>query len=234
MLRVAALWRYPVKSLQGEPLDVTDVGPHGFPGDRSFGIVDEATGNVLTARREPQLLFARARWHDGEVEVTDTEGRALDTDRALSAWLGRDVHLARAGETGGTYENPMDTEHESDWIAWQGPGHAWHDSRRARVSLVSTATLGTWAPARFRANVVLDGDGEDALVGRQVRLGTATLDVVKPIDRCVMVTRAQPGLDIDRDVLRAIHRDRDGNLAVGALVAERGAVAVGEPLTAVR
>lgn len=30
MLRVAALWRYPVKSLQGEPLDATDVGQHGF------------------------------------------------------------------------------------------------------------------------------------------------------------------------------------------------------------
>lgn len=231
MLRVAAMWRYPVKSLQGEPLDVTDVIQHGFPGDRAFGVVDEATGHVLTARREPRLLFATARWREGAVEIRGPDGRLLETDEDLSAWLGRSVRLARAGVKGGTYENPLDTEHESDWMAWQGPAHAWHDSGQARVSLVSTATLGTWAPQRFRANILLDGRGEDALVGSQVRLGTATLRVTTHVDRCVMVTRAQPGLEVDRDVLRAIHRDRHGALAVGALVATPGRVAVGDTLT---
>ncbi|MFW5933449.1 MAG: MOSC domain-containing protein [Actinomycetota bacterium] len=230
MVRVAAVWRYPVKSMQGEALEVTDVGEHGIPGDRAFGIVDLATGHVLTARREPQLLTAAASWHDDRVEITLPDGRPLETDEALSAWLGRPVRLARAGATGGTYENPMDAEHESDWVTWQGPGHAWHDSRRTRVSLVSTTTLGSWAPARFRVNVLLDGGGEDALVGSRVRLGTAELDIVKHIDRCVMVTRAQPGLEVDHEVLRAIHRERGGNLAVGALVAAPGRVAVGDAL----
>lgn len=231
MLEVTALWRYPVKSLRGEPLDATDVDRHGFPGDRAFGIVDEATGHVLTGRREPRLLFVTARWQDGDVEIEGPDGQRLDTDDALSAWLGRPVRLARAGATGGTYENPRDAEHESDWVTWQGPAHAWHDSGRARVSLVSTATLGTWAPQRFRANVVLAGNGEDDLVGSQVDLGTATLDVTQQINRCVMVTRAQPGLEVDRDVLRAIHRERDGALAVGALVTTPGRVTVGDTLT---
>jgi uncharacterized protein len=230
VLRVAALWRYPVKSLGGERLEDAEVTPFGLPGDRAFGIVDEATGHVLTGRREPQMLFATAAWHDGEVRITGPDGRVLDSDVALSRWLGRPVHLARAGAEGGTYDNPTDTEREADWVSWQGPGHAWHDSRRTRVSLVSTATLGGWPPARFRDNVLLEGAGEDALVGGAARLGTALVDVTKRIDRCVMVTRAQPGIDTDREVLRTIHRDRDGYLAVGALVTQPGRVAIGDHL----
>lgn len=228
--RVAGLWRYPVKSLGGEPVEAASVGVHGIPGDRAFGIVDVPTGKVLTARREPRLLFASASWYDGEVGIL-ADGLRLDGDAALSDWLGRPVRLARAGTEGGVYENPADFERETDWTSWQGPGHAWHDSSRTRVSLVSIASLGPWEPERFRANVVLEGaDDEDDLVGAQVVLGTATLDVTKRIDRCVMVTRAQPGVGRDLDVLRAIHRDRGGCLAIGALIAEPGEVAVGDRL----
>ena len=67
--------------------------------------------------------------------------------------------------------------------------------------------------------------------GQRVRLGSVTLDVTGQVGRCVMVTRAQPGLEVDRDVLRHIHRERDGDLAVGALVAQPGSVAVGDRLT---
>lgn len=232
MLTVAALWRYPVKSMRGEPLDATEVGPHGLPGDRAYGIVDDGTGMVLTARRTPRLLFARARWRDGEVEITTADDEHLTSDAALSRWLDRPVRLVRAGAEGGVYENPQDPEAETDWVRWKGPGQAWHDSTRTRVSLVSTGSLGTWAPARLRANVLLDGAGEDALVGAQVRVGTAVLVVTKHIDRCVMVTRAQPDLGVDRDVLRTIHRERGGCLAIGALVATPGRVAVGDELTA--
>jgi uncharacterized protein len=230
MSRVSGLWRYPVKSLRGERLEASEIGRHGLVGDRAFGLVDEATGHVLTARSEPQLLFATARWHDGEVEITGPEDEPLDSDEALSRWLGRPVRLARAGVDGGVYENPKDSEREADWISWQGPGHAWHDNGHTRVSLVSTTNLGAWAPERFRSNVLLDAGDEDALVGEQVRLGTATLEVTKRVGRCVMVTRAQPGLEVDRDVLRRIHRERDGDLAVGALVVEPGRVAVGDRL----
>lgn len=233
MFRVVRLWRYPVKSLLGEPLDALEVGVTGLPGDRAFGIVDVATGKVLTARREPRLLFASASWREGEVEIVSSEGEPLDSDAALSAWIGRPVRLTRAGSEGGVYESPDDFENETGWVSWQGPGHAWHDSTRARVSLVSTGTLGSWAPQRFRANVLLDGADEDVLVGRQVRLGTATLDVKSRIGRCVMVTRAQPGLQVDLDVLRTIHRERGGDLAIGALVTENGHVAVGDELSTI-
>ena len=50
------------------------------------------------------------------------------------------------------------------------------------------------------------------------------------IDRCVMVTRPQPGLDRDLQVLRTINRDRGSMLCVGATVDEGGTVAVGDTI----
>jgi uncharacterized protein YcbX len=119
------------------------------------------------------------------------------------------------------------------WHPWQGAGGAFHDSAAARVTLLSTGTVGSWDRRRFRANVVLEGAGEDALVGSRVRLGGAVLSVDLPVPRCVMVTRPQPGgIGRDTGVLRTIHRERDGYLAVGALVLQPGAVAVGDELRA--
>jgi hypothetical protein len=47
------------------------------------------------------------------------------------------------------------------------------------VTLVSTGTLRSWDRRRFRANVVLDGAGEDGRIGSAVPLGPAVLDVVR-------------------------------------------------------
>jgi uncharacterized protein len=76
---------------------------------------------------------------------------------------------------------------------------------------------------------VLDGEGEDDWVGSTIALGDARLDVGKGIERCVMTTRPRPGgIERDRDVLRSIHRTRNGCLAVGARVATPGRVHVGD------
>ena len=235
-MRVAELWRYPVKSLQGERLDGTEVGPDGLAGDRQWALFDTATGFGLTARRVPDLLFLTGRLRaDGAAEVVMPDGSVTSDDTVLSEWLGRPVALRSADEAPGErlYENPNEVGEagEYDWDAFPGAQGAFHDSSRTRVSLVSTATLGTWDRRRFRANVVLAGEGENALVGRRVRLGGAELDVVKQVDRCVMVTRPQPGgIGRDTGVLKTIHRQRDGCLAVGALVTRPGPVAVGDGL----
>lgn len=232
-MRVAELWRYPVKSMGGERLTATELTPLGLPLDRGWGLVDDPTGTVLTARREPRLLMASARIEGDAPVITTVEGDELRTGAELSAWLDRPVTLrAAAGREGGTYETPLDVEREAEWVSWQGPPDAWHDSTRARVSLVSTGSLGDWDVRRFRPNVVLEGAGEDDLVGREVTLGGARLAVEKAIDRCVMVTRPQPGLPRDLDVLRVINRERGTTLAVGALVSSPGAVAVGDELKA--
>ena len=74
-MKVAELWRYPVKSLQGEQLDSVSVNRDGLEGDRRFAIYDVVTGFGLTGRRVPELLFASARLRDdGAAEITLPDG----------------------------------------------------------------------------------------------------------------------------------------------------------------
>jgi uncharacterized protein YcbX len=237
-MRVLELWRYPVKSLQGERLDSAMVTGDGLDGDRRFAIFDLETGFGLTARRAPELLFASARVReDGGVEITLPDGSLAPDDDALSEWLGRRVELRSAElEAPRRYENPevdFEREAERDWAPFEGAPGPFHDSRRTRVSLVSTGTIGSWDRRRFRSNVLLDGSGEDALVGSRIALGDAMLDVGARIQRCVMTTRAQPdGIERDLTVLRTIAHERHACLAVGALVLRPGSVSVGDALSA--
>jgi uncharacterized protein YcbX len=234
-VRVAELWRFPVKSLQGEQLDVATVATTGIAGDRAYAIFDVATGLGLTARRVPELLEASARLVDDAAppEIALPDGSIARDDAALSDWLGRRVNLRAAADVvDRRYENPLDAEREADWIVFEGAPGPFHDSARTRVSLVSTGALGEWDRRRFRANVVLDGEGEDAFVGTTITVGEVALDVVKRIGRCVIITRPQPGA-IARDlaVLKRVNHDHDGCLAIGALVARSGAIGVGDVLT---
>ena len=62
---VAALYRYPVKSMRGELLEVAELGWHGLAGDRrlAFRRTDDRGGLLwLTATKLPDLiLFAPRR-----------------------------------------------------------------------------------------------------------------------------------------------------------------------------
>ena len=105
MTHVVALWRYPVKSMQGESLNVASIGPAGIVGDRSWAVVDRETGLGLTARRAPELLFAHAALDGDDVRITLPDGTLAVDDDALSRWLGRGVTLVRAGgDTVGRFE----------------------------------------------------------------------------------------------------------------------------------
>jgi uncharacterized protein YcbX len=232
-MRVLEIWRYPVKSLQGERLDRSYLGPEGVEGDRSYAIFDVETGFGLTGRREPALLFASAKLINGGVEITLPDGSVAQDDDDLSRWLGRPVTLKSNDEvTTRRYQNLEDFEDEDgQWEAFDGARGSFRDSQTSVVSLVSTGTLGEWEPRRFRANILLDGSGENDLVGDFVTLGGATLAVQKRLGRCVMVTRAQPGgIEKDLTVLRTVHREHDHTIAVGATVEQVGMVAVGDEL----
>src|SRR5829696_1655220 len=243
-MRVVSLWRYPVKSMQGEELEVASIGGLGIAGDRQWALVDLGTGLALTARRVPELLHASARLcgdpESPDVEIELPDGTRTTDGAVLSAWLGRHVELRRAG--GGTaarYEIASDFENEagSQWFQWDGPEATYHDSDRTQVSVLGTGSIGSWDRRRFRGNVVVETDGvgvEEALIDHRITLGTAVLDVVKPIDRCVMTTRPQPGgIERDLDVLRTINAERATHLGVGTLVVSPGEVKVGDELAVV-
>lgn len=209
MNTVAAVWRHPVKSLQGERLDGALLGPAGLEGDRRWAVF--AGGReALTARQEHRLLAAAARWDAGELVITLPDGSEVrpgpERDARLSAWLGYPVRLGSA---------PAAEPFVDD----------------SPVHLVSAASAGEWDVRRFRPTLALDGGGEQGWEGSQVEVGEAVLAVDKPMVRCVMTTLAQPGLPTDRDVLRAIVRQRGGVLGVKARVVRPGYVSVGDAVS---
>lgn len=233
-MRVTELWRYPVKSMQGERVERSAVGATGLAGDRQWGVLDVATGLTLTARREPRLLEATARYDEATDSVTIDLPDGTDD---LSAWLGRPVRLVRAGGgVRGRYEIAEDPEDEagSPWVQWDGPDATFHDTGRTVVSVIATGSLRTWDARRFRGNVIVDAlEGSEAdLAGRSIVLGSAAATGTRPINRCVLVTRPQPGgITRDLDVLRTVNRERDGKLGVGLRITTAGRVAVGDDLT---
>lgn len=237
---VEELWRYPVKSMGGERLDVAEVDEWGIDGDRQWAVIDLATGYGLTAKREPELLYASASVVDGDVLIhldanVTLSGTGQATDAVLTDWLGKPVSLRRAsGETATTYEIAADfeAEHDSQLFHWQGPEGTFHDSTKTRVSIATLAEMRDWAPRRFRMNVLVSGETSSQLVGTTVKVGGVVLDVVKPVDRCILTTRAQPGgVERDLDVLRTINKELDGALGVGAMVLAGGRIAVGDELS---
>jgi uncharacterized protein YcbX len=232
-LIVSQVWRYPVKSAQGEPVRRSVVTCLGLEWDRQLAVVDTVTGRALTGRREPKLLMLSAAVEDGRVRIHVPEGQTLTSDDDLSTWLGRRVCLARPPvDRQPEYDFPVNPEDEAgQWDVWSGPAGVWHDSTRAQVSILSASRLRDWPVRRFRPNVLVDGSDENQLVGRRIAIGSVVLDVKIRIGRCVMVTRAQPGgIDRDLGVLRTVLRESEGFLGVGAVVASTGEMQLGDEL----
>lgn len=104
--RIGELWRYPVKSMQGDRLPRAEVTARwGVPGDRGWGLRDEQAGEIRGAKRITSLMRFHARYLDEPdgastptVEITFPDGsvRRSDDDEihaALSEAVGREVTL---------------------------------------------------------------------------------------------------------------------------------------------
>lgn len=104
-LRVAEIWRYPVKSMGGERLEAAEVGPRGIPWDRGWAVRDEQAAAIRSARYIPRLLLCSARYLPGtdaglvpHVEITLPDGATVrsddrEVDRRLSDAIGRPLTL---------------------------------------------------------------------------------------------------------------------------------------------
>lgn len=252
--RVAQLWRFPVKSMQGEQVESAALHPFGLIGDRRFALRDPDTGKVLTAKRVGALLEASARTEaDGSVVITLPGGTEVAADDPtvhglLSDWLGRPCRLDAPGgagpETPDEFEMSFNVEApDTDLFTWPCPPGSFVDL--ASAHLLTTASIaaararhpeGDWDVRRFRPTALLDGDGpdgfvEDAWVGRTVHLGSAVLTVDMPTIRCPMPTRPQPGgLVRDLGVAATLRDHHDNNLGVYATVTTAGPVAIGDEL----
>lgn len=250
-MRLLEIWRYPVKSLQGERLAEAAIDDTGLRGDRCWGVRDETTGKILTAKREPRLLLAAAALDtDGTVDITlpsgdHCHGAGPDVDAALTDWLQRQVSLVDATATSGGeaeyYANAIDESSEA--ISFTMQHGRFVDA--SPLLLLTTASLragshlhpeGEWEARRFRPNVLIDagGDGwvEDGWCGHPVRIGSVEVVPREPCVRCTMVTRAQPGLGRDLDVFKSLARGHGATMGVWSAVSTPGSVAVGDAVVA--
>src|SRR5438309_6513640 len=93
--QIEAIFRYPVKSMRGEPIDAATLGWHGLAGDRrlAFRRLDERGGFPwLSASKLPDLVrFTPQRNGDGlPTHVRTPEGEDLPLfGEALAAEVGR-------------------------------------------------------------------------------------------------------------------------------------------------
>jgi uncharacterized protein YcbX len=106
---VVALWRYPVKSMQGEELQTAQMRDHGLLGDRAYALLDRTDGKVATAknpRKWPNLFAFRATLIEPAsrgaevppVRMTLPDGTTVtsaqrDCHQVLSQALNREVTL---------------------------------------------------------------------------------------------------------------------------------------------
>jgi uncharacterized protein YcbX len=228
--RVAGLFRYPVKSMDGESHERMPVGADGFPGDRGWALIERATGKAMSAKRHAPLMLCRSRFLDEPglglppppAEVILPDGTVTRTDdpaagALLSRLLGVECAFGRRPDGKGYFDDK--------------PLH-----------ILTTATLETMRASsgldfdarRFRPNVLIElggqGRPEHEWVGKSVRVGTIRLRVLKPVKRCVMTTLPQPSLPAARGILPAVAA-LDARLGVYATADRDGALALGEAVS---
>ena len=222
--RLAAIWRYPVKSMHGEPLREATLAARGVDGDRRFAF--ESSGAPpgmlrLTGAGRREWLRCRARIvAGGKTRVRTPDGKMHDVrDAALLESLSRQL---ADGHTLTLTESSVPQT----------------DCRP--VSLISNATIAHLAgelghaldPRRFRANFYLDGERpfwEDALVGRTVRIGAqATLRVLERDPRCRFITLDPDTTEPLPGLMKLLDRFHQGRAGVYAAVVCPGPVAHGD------
>ena len=59
---IAEIYRYPVKSMLGESLEVVTLGEKGIPGDRAWAIRDEVRGGIQGGKKIAGLMSCAARY----------------------------------------------------------------------------------------------------------------------------------------------------------------------------
>jgi uncharacterized protein YcbX len=242
---VGQLWRYPVKSMQGAQAGEVEVAPTGVVGDRQWALIDEATGRVLSAKRSAALLGAVGT--DGQATLPDGSTVALDASgagAALSAWLGQEVTVRTAAAAESlSYQMTFEpTNDDAEYYDIPIKNGTFLDL--APIHLVTTATLDAcaaarpdldWDVRRFRPNVVLDVDGpafqENDWTGKDLRIGDVVLQADGPTVRCAMPLRAQPGLERQPALFKAMEElnpAMPNHLGAYLSVVEPGIVRVGD------
>lgn len=230
---VEAIFRYPVKSMAGEPLEAADLGWHGLDGDRRYALrrINDCSGMPwLTASKLPDLLlFTPHREHgakgDLPTHVRTPDGRDLPV-------LGDDL----ATEVGRRYGAP---------VQMMQLRHGIFDE--ATMSVIATDTIREIARLagrsldvrRFRPNILVRLHRavpfqEDEWLGGVLSFGEGddapAIAVTMRDERCSMVNLDPDSATPAPEVMKAIVREHENKAGIYGAVTRIGRLAVGQPI----
>lgn len=230
---VQAIFRYPVKSMRGEHLDVASMGLHGIDGDRRFALrkLNDASGFPwLTATKLPELILFSPQRTAGAPENPPTHVRT--PDGIVMEIFGDDL----AAEVGRRHGAPVQMMHLR---------HGIFDD--ASVSVIATETMREVGRLtgmnldirRFRPNIVVHTESgepfqEDRWVGGSLRFGagadSSVVAVTERDTRCSMIGLDPDSAQASPEILKEVVRSHQNTAGVYATVTRPGRLVVGQPV----
>ena len=206
-MKVAQIWRYPVKSMAGELLQKATVDSLGIAGDRVVHI-ENSRGQLITARTHPRLLGHRAALDAAGEPLVD--GRPW-TDPHVVCQV---VEIVGPGARLACDESAARFDVLPLLVATDGAITAFgHDSRRLRPNIVVGG---------------VEGLAERSWPGHSLRIGKVVIGVQDLRGRCVMTTFDPDTLQQDRQVLKDIANRFEGKLALNCHVIHGGEIHIGD------
>jgi uncharacterized protein YcbX len=208
-LFVKGLWRYPVKTMAGVPLETAELTPTGIPGDRIVHV--RGPEGIRTSRRHHLLLGLKGTLGPGGQPLVD--GHPWNSDAALE--------LVRRAAGADAWLTVSDGDERFD------------------IMPLLVATDGAVASfgrdvRRLRPNILIGGVAgmdETTWPGRRLHIGDAVVRLDSLRGRCPMTTVDPDTLERDPEVLKDIGRRFGGRLALNAEVLRPGTIRVGDTVT---
>ena len=216
MLRLSALYRYPLKSGKVDVLKSVDLDKLGLDGDRRWMLVDEASGRFLTQRAEAKMSQLSALWNaqggltlsapeQASIEIAlpgnhaELRGvtiwrdtlRVPDAGDAAAAWvsdfIGKPTRLVQI-----PLERARTTQagygKDDDQVAF-ADGYPLLVIGQASLDDLSQRIGRPMDMLRFRPNLVIEGSAAFAEDGwKRLRIGDVEFRAVKPCSRCILTT----------------------------------------------
>jgi len=254
---VESLWRYPVKSMRGEPLQHAYIGYAGVYGDRLYAfhsttarpVLPYLTGRVL----EEMLLYQPRFRHPERAAHPPNLAEAHSIPPGANPIPADPADLIVDVEAPGGDVLAIDSPALPDRLCAGRDGtgtltllrsdRAMTDCRP--ISIISNQTIAAVGAEvgmildrrRFRANIYVDlkdlaGFAEDALLGRSLQIGArVVMSVVERDPRCKMITLNPDTAQPSPQVLRTVAQVHDGKAGVYAAVLVEGMIRPGDEIT---
>ncbi|HEY1013483.1 MAG TPA: MOSC N-terminal beta barrel domain-containing protein [Herpetosiphonaceae bacterium] len=229
-MRLAALYRYPIKSCKGFALDTAELDARGLADDRRLMVVD-AAGRFLTQRELPRMALIEPRLAGAELtvrapgapdltiacaddgprlRVTIWGDQCLAADqgaeaaRWFSAALGLDCRLVRIAPEETRLVTPDYAPRPTDQVGF-ADGFPLLLIGQESLDDLNRRLDHPLPMNRFRPNLVVAGAApyaEDSWT--RIEIGGIGFDLVKPCARCAITTTDQATAERGKEPLRTL------------------------------